>query len=271
MNNSWGSYNTRLHLTQLAMPEVPVESSRRSPFRRAPWPPFCCSSAGLIAPLLIYVVLVSWQGYRMRDQINHDAVSYIRNAHYIAQGQFSDSVSGYWSPLLSWCIAPFVYFGADGLHAARVVLAIWGAGVVLASFWLTRSLVRRSGWLGVLALCLIAIDTARLATSVISPDLVMSAILLAYCSTVTSRRFARRRSLQILAGLLGGAAYLAKSYALPFFAVHFSFTICQHFAARRGARPWRRVALTWATGMFAFLILSGPWIGVLSSMALKRL
>lgn len=219
---------------------------------------------GLVGPLLVYAVLVSWSSCRMRDPIYPDTIGYVRNAQSIAQGQFGDSVSGYWSPLFSWCIAPFAYFGADELYGARVVLAIWGAGVVLASFWLTRSLVPRFGWLGVLALCLIAVDTAWFATYVITPDLVLSAILLAYCSTVTSRAFPRRRSVQILAGLLGGAAYLAKSYALPFFVVHFTFTVGQHLTARLGAHPWRRVALIWATGISAFLIVSGPWIGVLS-------
>ncbi len=94
------------------MPEVPVELPRRH------------AIASLIVPLLIYVVLASWQSYQMRDDFNPDAVSYIRDAQHIAQGRFGDSVSGYWSPLISWCIAPWIYMGADALYAARAVLAV---------------------------------------------------------------------------------------------------------------------------------------------------
>jgi hypothetical protein len=210
------------------MPEAPLELPRRHPL------------AGLLAPLLIYAALVSWQGWRMREQINPDAVSYIQNARYLAQGRLAESVSGYWSPLLSWCIAPLVYCGVDGLCAARVVLGVWGAGLVLASMALTRSLVRRSGWLGAGALCLIAVDAARLATCVISPDLAMAAILLAYCGTVAARRFADRTSLQVLAGLLGGAAYLAKILRPALFrgAFHLQcFPAVRGAARARGKRP----------------------------------
>ena len=73
--------------------------------------------------LSIYVALVSWQAYKMRDQINPDAISYIRNAQYLTEARFADSVSGLRSPLISWCMAPLLYFGLDGLYSARVVLA----------------------------------------------------------------------------------------------------------------------------------------------------
>lgn len=200
----------------------------------------------------------------MREQINSDAIAYLRNAQYVVEGRYADSVSGYWSPLLSWCIAPFVHWGMDGLYAARVVLAAWGAGIVLGSFWLTRSFQRRFGWLSVFALCLIAIEAARLATCVISPDVLLAALLLAYCSAVTSRGFACRKYLPLLAGILGGTAYLAKAYALPFFVAHFTLTVGYQFAARRETHAWRRATVSWLIGIVAFVLLAGPWIGVLS-------
>ena len=61
--------------------------------------------------MLIYAAIVSWKAYEMRDQINTDGVAYIRHAQYLSEGRFAQSVSGYWSPLLSWCMCLFSTLG----------------------------------------------------------------------------------------------------------------------------------------------------------------
>ena len=219
----------------------------------------------LAVPLITYVVLVAWQAYRMRDEMNPDAVSYIRNAQYLAEGRFADSVSGHWSPLISWCIAPFLYFGVDGLYAARIVLAVWGGLFMVASYVFMRRFVRCAMWLQLVALALIAIAAVRAATYVITPDLLLFTVLSAYFAVVVSPRFLKRKRLQVLSGLLGGIAYLAKYYALPFFVVHFTFVVALHWWVGRRSTPLRTAALSWGRGLVIFLAVSAPWIGVLSS------
>src|SRR3954471_11186652 len=73
-----------------------------------------------LLPLLVYVAIAAPMAVVNRERINPDAVAYIRRGIYLARGDFYHSVSGYWSPLISWCIAPLVAGGMDGLHAARV-------------------------------------------------------------------------------------------------------------------------------------------------------
>jgi hypothetical protein len=115
------------------------------------------------------------------------------------------------------------------------------------------------------ALSLIAIWSVYAATHVISPDLPMFALLMAYCSVVILPNLIKNRRLQVLCGVFGGLAYLAKSYALPFFLVHFTFSLGIHWLIRRKTFSVRKVVIAWGTGICAFLILAGPWVALLSS------
>lgn len=218
----------------------------------------------LSVPLILYVSLVSWQAYWMRDQINPDAISYIRNAQYITEGRFADSVSGHRCPLLSWCMAPFLYFGLDGLYAARVVLAVWGGAFVLASRVFMQRFARCTVWLQLTALSLIAVSTVREATYAITPDLLLSTLLIVYSTVSVSPRLLQQNRLPVLCGLLGGVAYLAKSYALPFFLLHFAFVVALQRWGRRRTTSLRRAAFAWAGGVLACVVVSAPWIGLLS-------
>ena len=159
---------------------------------------------------------------------------------------------------------PFLYVGLDGLHTARIVLAVWGAGLVLASFCFLRRFARCPVWLQLAVLSLIAISTVRAATRWISPEVPLFTVLMAYCAVVASPKVLEQKRLQVLCGLLGGVAYLAKAYALPFFLVHFTFSIALHWWTRRNRPSVRSTILNWAAGVLAFSVVSAPWIGVLS-------
>ncbi len=217
----------------------------------------------LSIPLIAYGLLVGLEAYKCRDQINPDAIAYLRNAQYVAEGQFHKSVSGYWSPLLSWCIAPFGYLGFDDLHSARIALAIWGGILVVASYGLIRCLIPRSTFLDSIVLLLIAVVTVRQSTQIITPDLPMFAPLVAYCAVAGSTHLLQDRRLQWGAGVLGGLAYLAKSYALPFFLVHFTFTVALQ-SVHSSNRSLRRSMSAWGIGLLACALVCGPWISILS-------
>lgn len=67
--------------------------------------------------------------------MNADGIAYMRIAHYWATGQTGLMVSGYWGPLLSWLMAPWLWIGMEPLTAARVAMAISG-------FWFWVGMVR---------------------------------------------------------------------------------------------------------------------------------
>jgi hypothetical protein len=136
-------------------------------------------------------------------------------------------------------------------------------------------------------------------------DLLLAALLLFYLDAVLDERLARSWRCALGAGALGGATYLAKLYALPFFAVHYSLVVlARGWASRarsaekgvprlsgslalpaaaspgpvrapeatlggRGSRRAvalvRRWAALWAVGLAGFAVVAAPWVEVLSA------
>ena len=211
--------------------------------------------------LAVYTIAVVPLAWLAREQINPDAVSYVRNAMYLAQGRPADSISGYWSPLLSWCIAPPLAAGLDGLYAARIVLGLWGAGLVCAALLFLRR------WSGPLELgpawragtgSVLGIAAAAWATAGITPDLLLATCLLVYAALSTDGDFIRRRWGPLWCGLVGGVAFLAKAYALPFILAHYTLALLLHFGRDR------RILRPLAMGLAGLALVAGPWIMSLS-------
>ena len=224
----------------------------------------------LLVALGVYGVLTVAASRTHLDRINPDAVSYLRHALYLTEGRLYDSISGYWSPVLSWCTAPLMAAGMEGLHAARVVLAMWGVVLIVAAYAVIRRWTSLPAGLAMVALVLVAETTVRWATTVF-PDIIMAACLMGYCAVLLRADFAERRSLQVLCGVWAGVAFLGKAYALPFFVVHFpvSLALLYRLPPRvsepgRGTTSVPRLSRVWMMGMVGFLTVSLPWIVALS-------
>lgn len=224
------------------------------------------AAASWALPLLLYAVLAAILVPLHWERINPDAIAYIRRALYITQGDFASSVSGYWSPMISWCIAPLMLAGMDGLHAAHLVLAIWGGVFVMTFNRLLRSLgLLEDGWVmgATTAAALLVIPNM---VHTIAPDVIMAACLFAYLSMVASDDLLDSRRTQLLAGVLGGVAYLAKAYALPVVVVHLPFAIAMRLYAhgRLTLQGILRAARTFLVSGALLAIVAGAWIAVLS-------
>ena len=232
-----------------------------------------------LGPLLLFALLIAVAGWRYRNWVNADGTFYIRKAMYIRWGMWPASVSAYWSPGLSWCIALLVTPFTDpvsGLHAARWVLAVFGLFYVAASAVLLRRLLGLSrialaGW----GAATIAFCAVPLAAYKITPDLLLGFALLAYLAIVVRGDFLRRPGRAILAGVAAGAAFLCKAYALPFFLTHFTMTLIWHaWNAHHAALPQadrpnggvaKRVIVSAILGVGVFAIFAVPWIAVISA------
>jgi 4-amino-4-deoxy-L-arabinose transferase-like glycosyltransferase len=224
------------------------------------WP---CALA--LALLLVLGGLAAWGA---RTQLNPDAICYLRLASLMRDGDVAASVSGYWSPLFTWSLVPFLAAGVEQLLAARLALVLWGVvGVVAAD--------RLAARLGLppapraAALVVVALTLADLATKVITPDVVVGSCLLAYAACVMHPDLLRRRRVAALAGAWAGLAYLAKSYALPFALVHVLLTATLRWRAHAGDGPaggprLRDLVATVAVAVGALLIIALPWIAALS-------
>jgi len=254
------------------------EAERAPPFpwKMKEWLGRHREAAVLVAPMAVYVPLAIILGIRHKENLLGDAVCYVRRALYLSQGEFYYSISGYWSPLISWCMTPLVYFGMDGLYAARVVLCVWGALFIVVAGFLLRAMTTWDAWWRLGVMVVVALGTASVAAGHVTPDILMATGLVAYLAAIMSADLMERRGAQWLVGVLGGVAYLGKAYALPFVVVHLPVTL-----ALRGWVMWRggngptaearafgavcrRVFNAYGMAMLGLAVTAGVWVGVLS-------
>ena len=87
----------------------------------------------LVGSLVAYLLLATAVSICQIGYFNADFVGYSTIAHRLLKDPRT-SISGYWSPLYSWCMAPLIYVGIDDLTAGRVILVAGGAIYLLAVF-----------------------------------------------------------------------------------------------------------------------------------------
>lgn len=205
--------------------------------------------AGLIGGLYLVV-----SGFvHAPGQLNPDGLAYLTIARSISAGDFV--VRGYWSPLMSWLLAPAIAVGADPYAAFQVLVR----GCGLAWMILAVALARRAGvtLAGQLALALVLALVALTRTFYpVTPDLLAAVLFAAYLLLVSRPSFTGRPLLDgASAGLLGAAAAYAKFYNFPFVIAHIC-TLSLLLWARRNRDA--RVLRTLAMALITFFLASIP-------------
>lgn len=196
--------------------------------------------------------------------MNPDGLSMLRLAGYIAEGNFFRSVTTVWSPLMMWLVSPFLYFGFDGLSAARIVIALCGAAL-LYSTWLLSFRFEISPNMRFAAMCIAALLISLWTVQFISDDVIFAALILLYIYLATSQHiFTKKKS--FFCGIVAGLGYLAHHYALPFFLVHFpALLILKGYIDRDGSGiPWKKILTSWIAGMAGLIIIASLWVGMIS-------
>jgi hypothetical protein len=227
----------------------------------------------VLAALGAHVLLVIAFSAGFRYQLNPDGISYLRIASYYARGDWTLAVSGYWGPLLSWLMAPFVPFIEEPAFIGRIgmglsALVFW-CGCVAVLYRLrtdARARLPRAGsaevalgaWVAAVCGALWAVGEGG-----ITPDLLMGGLLCLGISGVLSDRWRHDRRAAFTAGLFLGLAYLARSPAFPL-----SVVIVPMLAALwavTGLAPRALILKRLAVTALGFALVSGPWIAVLSA------
>jgi len=207
-----------------------------------------------------YAVLAAIIQGHCVDLLTSDGECFLRMARYYAQGDFAHAVFGHWSPLAAWMAAPLVVAGVPARVAFRVLIGLWGAGAVFGVWRLAGRLGERS-WLRTGAVGGAALMAVEFGMDHRVDLLVTALLLLVVDASLDERLLGSARRAAAL-GALGGVAYLAKLYALPYF-VAYSFAA---LAVRAWAeRRLRAAACTWGIAMGVFLLIAAPWVGVLSA------
>ena len=218
----------------------------------------------LILAMLIYLAVGILLLKYYRYQINPDGISYISIAQKYLAGNFHDAVNGYWGPLFSWLLVPFLFLGVEPLLATKILTLIIG----LPIFMIMSSLARQfslSVWTRRVILFSLIPIVLSFSMYTITPDLLVTCLLLVYFHTIFHPNYHSTIKQGALCGLWGGIAYLAKAYAFPFFISHFLLMNILHYFRHDSREGKNKILINCFCGFVVFGIVSGAWIAVISA------
>ncbi|MBI3985470.1 MAG: hypothetical protein HY343_00995 [Lentisphaerae bacterium] len=215
------------------------------------------------AALALYGVLAAVLLPFYRLSIDPDGTAYISAARKIVAGEFSSAVTGHWSPLLPWLLAPWFRSGFPEVLAIKTTLLLAGVTVLLGFHRLSYRFVIAEP-VRTAALFAFVPMVLYYALLYCTPDLIMLSLMLWYLCVLLDPEYAGRAGAGFGCGVLAGVGYLAKAYALPFFCLHFSAVHLFYGLRAECSAARKRVAAQFVLGMLSFALLSAPWIATLS-------
>jgi hypothetical protein len=232
-------------------------TSARNVLAAARW-----SGGPLVAILIVYAVAAVWMIPDTRWQMNPDGISYILVARRLLAGDCQGAVNAHWSPLFSWMLVPLLASGVEALLACKLLTYLVGAGAI-ASMWFLLPIFSDRSETRALITIAFAASILRWASALITPDLLLLSILLLYLRLLLKSETPGLQT-TIGAGLVGGLAYLAKSYGLPFFLVHFGVVHAIRWRHADACVKRRELERQFMAGIAAFFLIAMPWIATIS-------
>jgi hypothetical protein len=212
--------------------------------------------------LAVYSILALTLITFFQYNVGGDGASYISIANYYATGNWNDMINGYWSPFYSWLVAPFLVSGFDPFFAvavSRCVSLVIGFFTIIGFYRLAETF-KIDDWVKKFLIVSLLPIILFFALSRVTPDLLVTCLLVYYFSIIFDPKYPLKRSNGILSGLIGGLGYLAKSYIFPLFLVHFSLFNLIHYYKNRKTSVLKNFVL----GLAVFFIISGLWVGTIS-------
>ena len=215
----------------------------------------------IVLAFVSQAILLIWSATMSQDRINPDAVSYIRVAQYLWSGDFELMLNGYWGPLLSWLIAPWLLVFDHPLQAAHAAMAVSALVFLMGSLVLFLA-ARLPVYAVIAGTWLIALLSVIWSVFVVTPDLLMAGILYFSIAMLLSDAWVASKGYAFLAGLFLGASYLAKSVALPVSILVLLVIGGMHVITRNASNTQLSKAIV--STVLGLVLVAGPWISVIS-------
>jgi len=214
--------------------------------------------------LIFYIILGVILLEQFQYQINDDGIMLISIAQKYFNGDFINAINGYWGPLFSWILLPFLFFGAEPIIyilSSKVLLLGIGLIMLLGLRKLSYHLAIDEK---IRALLLFASSIALIGFSLIvtTSDLLFSCILIYYLSIIFDTNYINKIHYGLFCGFLGALAYLSKAYGFPFFICHFTVFNLIFYLKYKNYR--KKIFKNFLIGITIFCIISGVWVGIIS-------
>jgi|GEM_PF-549954 len=216
-----------------------------------------------IVLIAFYFIISLFLLDKYQYQINPDGISYISIAQKCIKGDFYNAVSSHWGPLISWFTIPFLLLKISPIIAIKTVLLIAGFVTLIGLKNIAKEF-NLSNKLTFFILITSMFYITFYASSVITPDILLTCFLMLYLSIIFKQDYLESKYYGILCGVFGGLAYLSKAFGLPFFILHFVlFSLISYLRAKES--EYKRKALkNFFLGMLTFILLSGIWVSAIS-------
>lgn len=184
---------------------------------------------------------------------NPDSLQYINLAQHILDGRLSLAINGYWSPLITWLLTPFMLFFDDGIVAFKFLqMAI---GVFVIRKWLSFLMFVdiEEKWKRYLGFVIIPFIVSYSLLN-LTPDLLFVGLL--FSLIIELIRWLDKQTDGSKLGKLGALLFLTKSFGLPLFIFLFCFVIWM--------KDERIPKVTLKKILLPFGAIAGMWIILLS-------
>ncbi|MES2776023.1 MAG: hypothetical protein V4722_17735 [Bacteroidota bacterium] len=188
-----------------------------------------------------------------------DAVGYISVARHYAAGDWHLAINGYWSPLNSWLMVPFVKLGFNDILCFKVANVFFGIGALYQTEKMLEqfsfSPKQKTGILLTVTVMLLYYSSIQLAA-----DMLFVWIFLIYVNASLVPGLHSSTRLNARLGLIAAIGFFAKTYGGVFFILHFSFLhfIWFPFIQKKG---WH--LKQYGIGLLAFMPLVIVWMVLL--------
>lgn len=210
-----------------------------------------------LLPGLLLVFLVAVLYPFCRYYVDPDGVAYFSIIRRYATGDYSHAINAYWSPLSCWLCALLVKTGMEAMPAAVLVNTAAAVGVLYATQLLFRLLGTERKLQRALSLAL-SVFLAYAVYKQLFADLWEVFFLLLALRVLLDEGLLQSKGLWVLLGCLGGWAYYAKAYALPFFGLQLLVLGWWRFRSQK-----KQLLLFWAVTLGVLALWAAPWIWLL--------
>lgn len=204
--------------------------------------------------LFSLLFIVTWPLYKYVADV--DGIGYAAVAHHYINGNLRLAINGFWNPLHSWLVVPFIKSGLSDWAAFKVTNALFSIGSLIVLHSLMNKFSLQT-WLKTCIQLVAVILLLHYTYFELAADALLVFLLLVYFNLVQSETFYSSISKNLLAGVAGAFLYLAKSYGFPFFVFHF---IVIHLFLNPDKKPAFKLM---AAGFFTFFLFTFPWIWAL--------
>jgi hypothetical protein len=213
-----------------------------------------------IAFSILFLLLYPWYKY----VFDPDATGYLKVAERIAQGDYTNAVNGYWSPLNSWLLVPFLKMGCNAVTTAKLLDGIYGLGTLIGiHFLLQKFTLHRYAITGILTAATIML--LHMAFYELFGDLLNVLLLTIYLNIICAEDFIVSNKKIMLASVTLGLAYYAKYYSF-YFGIIFTLPLFFVLLKKKGhAFPFKQWFAKVVLACGILFIMALPWAIMLAS------